>query len=567
VEELTPSPAAASPWVAARRLAAEVPGARRALALAVALGMAGAVAAAAFARTLACALALLAAGAPPPRLAPAAAVVAAVALARAGADLAARVARLRLADRVRRHLRDRLLAHLFALGPAGIPPAEAAPAAEAALEGVDAAALLVADGLPLAALSALAPAVVLLATALTFWPAAAVLLATAPLVPLFTHLVGAKAAAVSRRRWRELDRLSGRLLDLVQGLSTLRLFPHGRRLRRMAARADDRHRRLTMGVVALATLSSLVLELGAAVATALVAAAVGLALVAGRVHLADALTVLVLAPEFYLPQRALGAAYHRAADGAAALGRIDRLRRRMPPGPAHGRRTLPPAAARALRLVDVTWGTPAGDAVLADLHLSLAPGERLAVVGPSGVGKTALLYLLLGYLRPHRGRILVDGVPLERLDPVWWRAQVALMPQAPCLRLGTVRDNLRAARPDADDALLWRALERVAAAEFVARLPGGLDAPVGDRGLRLAGGEAQRLALARLLLRPASLVLLDEPTEHLDPAARRRVWAALDAHLAGRTVLLVTHRPEEAAHAHRRLDLGTTAHSRPRAEP
>lgn len=567
MQELTPSPAVASPWISARRLAAEVPGTRRGLALAVALGVVGAAATAAFARTLAVALAVLTAGATPSRLAPAAAAVAVVALARAGADLAARITRLRLADQARRHLRDRLVAHLFALGPVGVPPAEAAPAAEAALEGVDAAALLVADCLPQAALSALAPAVVLLAEALTFWPAAAVLLATAPLVPLFAHLVGAKAAAQSRRRWRELDRLSGRFLDLVQGLSTLRLFPHGRRLRLMAAQADDRHRCLTMGVVALATLSSFVLELGAAVATALVAAAVGLALVGGRIHLADALTALFLAPEFYLPQRALGAAYHQAADGAAALARIDRLRRRKPPGPVRGSRTLPPVAARALRVVDLTWRAPAGDAVLSDLHLSLAPGERLAVLGPSGAGKTTLLYLLLGYLRPHRGRILVDGVPLERLDPVGWRAQVALMPQAPCLRLGTVRDNLRAARPDADDAALWRALERAAAAEFVARLPGGLDAPVGDRGLRLAGGEAQRLALARLLLRPASLILLDEPTEHLDPAARRQVWATLDAHLAGRTVMIVTHRPEEAAHAHRRLDLGAAAHSRPQAEP
>jgi len=172
-------------------------------------------------------------------------------------------------------------------------------------------------------------------------------------------------------------------------------------------------------------------------------------------------------------------------------------------------------------------------------------------VGPSGAGKTTLLHLLLGYLPPSGGRVTVGGVDLAGLDLSWWRSQVGYVGQWPYFSFGSIRDNLTAARPDADDALLWSALQAAQIGDFVAGLPYQLDAPIGDRGYRLSGGQAGRLALARLFLREVPVVLLDEPTEYLDPVGRSAVWDALDKYLRGRTLLLVTHRREEAERADR----------------
>lgn len=543
------------PWRLARGVLAETPGGVRVLAATVVFGGLSGVATVVLAVALAQAVGavfLHSAGWDGVRTAVFVGVGAVCA--RALSEAGGRLTQARLAALVKGSLRQRLLARMFERGPAVMRERDAASLAQTVMEGVDAVATLVSVYLPQMVVAVAVPVLVLAAVGLQFWLAGLVLLVTGPLVPVFMVLVGRAAEARSRRQWELLNRLGSHFLDLVEGLTTLKLFRQSAGQTAAIERVSERYRAATMATLRVALLSGFVLELAAAISTALAAVAVSFALLDGHLAFAPAFAVLILTPEFYLPQRVLGTAFHQAMDALAAARGMEPLLA-APVYERSARHILPPAPARSVRLDRVTFRYAEAPPVLKDVTFTLDAGARIAVVGPSGAGKTTLAYLLLGYLRPAAGRILVDGTDLSNLDMRAWRREIAFVSQLPYLVFGTVRDNLLVVDPQADDRRLWQALEQADAASFVARLPGGLDARVGDRGLSLSGGEAQRVALARAFLRDASLWVLDEPTEHLDPVARMHVWEALDHHLNGRSLLLITHRPDEAAHAHRTVIL------------
>ncbi|MCL8207953.1 MAG: thiol reductant ABC exporter subunit CydD [Actinomycetia bacterium] len=547
-------------WAAARPLLALVPGGRGLLVAAVAASVAAGgltvVTAVLLSRAVA---AVFLGGAGPAAVLPLLAAGGAVALGRAGAEAASRALAAELAYRAKRAVRARILARLFAVGPAWQEIHDTGTTVQTVLDGVDALGTLVSTYVPQLAVAGAVPVLVLVAVGLEFWLAGVILLVTGPLIPVFMVLIGRAAEARTARQWETLTRLGRHFLDVLGGLPTLILAHQVDRQLDIIRRVSDDYRRAVMATLRLALLSALVLELFAAVATALVAVAVGLALVDGRVAFAPALAVLMLAPEFYLPQRTLGSAFHQAMEGVTAATAVLSLLDTPVVRPAGGRRVPTRPGPWTVEWSGVSLRFAGRPPLLEDFSVAVGAGEHVALVGPSGSGKTTLLHLLLGYLRPERGTVAVGGIPLETLDLDWWRRQVAYLPQWPYLVFGSVRDNLVVARPDADDRRLWAALEAADAAAFVARLPGGLDAPVGDRGLMLSGGQAQRLALARLFLRDAPVVLLDEPTDHLDPTSRERVWTALEHHCRDRTLVVVTHRAEEAARVGRRVGLGAAA--------
>jgi ABC-type multidrug transport system fused ATPase/permease subunit len=273
---------------------------------------------------------------------------------------------------------------------------------------------------------------------------------------------------------------------------------------------------------------------------------VGLRLLYGGIAFEQALFVLVLAPEFYLPLRLLGARFHAGMQGTAAAGRIwevldvepQSARRGAPP-------VLPPVPSPPLPIVldDVHLAYDQGTRpALRGVSLALAPGEKVALVGPSGAGKSTLAYLLLRFLEPDRGTITAADRPLADLDPAAWRRQIAWVPQNPTLFYGTVADNIRLGRPEAGlDEVIWAA-RQAHAHEFVARLPQGYDTLLGERGARLSGGQGQRLALARAFLQDAPLLLLDEATANLDPEVEQLIQKALERLLRGRAALIIAHR-------------------------
>ncbi|MEU9867665.1 thiol reductant ABC exporter subunit CydD [Actinomadura sp. NPDC048021] len=462
-----------------------------------------------------------------------------VGAARAALGWAAETGARTAASRMVGELRGRVLRRIVRARPGSVPSGEAVTVTT---DGVEALEVYVARVLPSLATAALAPPAILAWAAFRDAPSALVMAATLPLVPLFGALIGASTRARTRERWRALALMSGHFLDVVSGLTTLRAHRRGRAQATAIAATGDRYRRETMRVLRTAFLSAFVLELAATLGTALVAVGVGLRLTTGGIGLEAGLAVLVLAPELYGPLRALAADFHAGADGLTASRRLSALLALPPavPPPARPR----PAVFGTVRLEDVTAAYD-GPPVLSGLSLEIRPGGFTALVGDSGAGKSTLLALLMRFVEPASGLITVDGADLAGFDPDEWRRLIAWLPQRPRLRPGPVLEAIAPAGPGG--------MSPVAAAELAGA--GSLvHRTVGEAGDGLSAGEVRRVALARALARPAPLLLLDEPTAHLDQATARQVTDAVLA-LSGRTVVVATHDPRLAAGADHVIDL------------
>lgn len=455
----------------------------------------------------------------------------------------------RISLAVRRSLRGALLDRLHELGPAWLQRHQAGSLNASLLEQVEAMDGYFARYRPQQWFAVLTPLLILAAVARLSWAAALILALTAPLIPLFMVLVGWSARQRQSEQFLALQRMSGHFLDLVRGLPTLRLLDaHGRMGDEVAMVADE-FRRRSMQVLRLAFLSSAVLEFFASIAIALSAVYFGMSflghldfgLYGVPLTLQTAMFVLLLAPEFYQPLRDLGTHYHARAEALAAAHALQAILSAETPQPAGGA-TVPVRRPPALALVAVDFSHRPGESVLRQCSLQVAAGEAIAICGPSGGGKTTLLRLLLGQLSAQSGQVCVDGEAIETLDLAAWRERVGWMNQHPRLLAGSLAANLRVARHDAPDDELREALCFAGLGDWLAGLPAGLATALGEGGRALSGGQLRRLALARVHLRRADVLLLDEPTASLDAQTEAWVVARLGELRAGRTTILLTHR-------------------------
>jgi len=472
------------------------------------------------------------------------------------------------AARVKLALRDRLFRHLQALGPVRLAGEASGDLANSLVDGVEALEAYYARYLPALSLAALLPLAILAFVLPMDWVSALVMVCTAPLIPLFMILIGQGAERLNQRQWRELARMSAHFLDMIQGLTTLKLFNASRREAEVIARISDEYRRSTMSVLRVAFLSSAVLEFFSTVSIAVVAVLIGFRLLSGEMDFFRGFFVLLLAPEFYLPLRSMGTHYHARLDAVgAAEGIIGWLERPVPPAPQR-LRPPPPGPGLAIRFEAVHFAYEPGREALRGLSLAIGAGERVALVGASGAGKTTVVNLLLGFVRPDAGRITVNGIDLAEIDPEAWRTRLAWVPQNPRLFHGTILDNLRLARPDADHQAIETAARQARAEAFIRALPGGWEARVGEGGQGLSGGQIQRLALARAFLRDAPLVILDEPTASLDAESERAIASAIERLSEGRTVIVIAHRLHSVQTADRILviEQGRLVEQGPHAE-
>ena len=463
--------------------------------------------------------------------------------------------------RVRAGVRMELLGRVAARGPAFTRQERTGALASVLVEQVEGLQGFYALFLPQLALVILLPLTIAAAVFPVSWAAGLLLLATAPMIPLFTILVGMGAESVSQRHFQSLARMSAHFLDVLQGLATLKLFDRSREEADAIARVSADYRRRTMSVLYVAFLSSAVIEFFASLSIALVAVYLGMSylgyfnfgLYGQPIALADGLFILLLAPEFYLPLRELGAHYHARARALAAAGEIRGVLQGPLP-PTGGRRRLTSPEGIRLQCRDLHFAYDAGRRpALKGVGLSLAPGRCIALVGGSGAGKSTLVSLLLGFITPDQGEILVNGAPLNDIDPGSWRRQVGWVGQNPVLFHGSLRENLLMGRPDANEDRVTEAARAAGVLDFAGRLPQGLDTPVGEQGVGLSRGEAQQVALARVFLKSAPVLLLDEPTAGLDADTERRVLDAIESFRVGRTVLTVTHRLADIGRADRIL--------------
>jgi ATP-binding cassette, subfamily C, bacterial CydD len=485
-----------------------------------------------------------------------------VVIARAGAAWGFEVAGRRAASGVISQLRLELVEARLRRDPTALDGTQSGEVATAAVSGVDALETTFARYIPQMALAVVVPVAVVALVASLDLLAAGLMLLTLPLVPVFMWLVGRYTERRAHERWQALALLSNHFLDVVRGLPTLRAFNRAEAQATRIADVSDEYRRTTMGTLRIAFLSGAILELAATLAIALVAVVVGVRLAEGGIGFEPALTILVLAPELYLPLRNLAAQWHASADGAAVAERMLDLcdasdaRDDLLQAPALA---PPDPATEPIRLAGVSFRYPSRAVdVLHDVDVTLEAGETVALVGPSGAGKSTLLALLLRFADPSAGSIRVGESDLAAIDPVAWRRCLAYVPQRPRLFRGTVADNIRIGDLTATDARVRVAAELAGAAELVARLPAAYETIVGDGGRQLSTGEVRRIALARAFVRDAPLVLLDEPTADLDPDSADVVVEAIERLRVGRMVLVVAHRPELAERADRivRLDAG-----------
>jgi ATP-binding cassette, subfamily C, bacterial CydD len=527
-----------------RRLLGYTSGARGYLVVTVAFGLAGTGLILAQAGLLARALAAAARGDVATALAGTLAALLVVVAARAAVSYAGEVTALRAAATVKSGLRRALTARSLQLGPVWLGGQRAGEITTLSTRGLDGLDSYFARYLPQLVLAVLVPIAVLARVAIADWISAVIIAVTLPLIPGFSVLVGWHTKAQTHRQWRLLATLGGHFLDVVEGLPTLKVFGRARAQEDVIAKVTNDYRAATMSTLRVAFLSGLVLELAAALATALVAVEVGLRLLYGHLGYETAMLVLLLTPEVYLPLRAVGAQFHASMEGAAAATRVFEILDTPPPGP----RVTAPGQARAdlrtedIRLNGVTVVYPDRPRpALEGVSLTIAPGERIVLRGPSGAGKSTLLALLLRFIAPAAGSIAVGDCDLAALDLGSWRRQIGWVPQQPYLFSGTVADNIALGEAGADRDAICRAARLAEAADFIEALPAGYDTPLGERGLRLSAGQRQRIALARVFLRDPPLLLLDEPAAHLDPASARQIGTALDTVLADRTVILVSH--------------------------
>ncbi|MFP4098495.1 MAG: thiol reductant ABC exporter subunit CydD [Alphaproteobacteria bacterium] len=447
------------------------------------------------------------------------------------------------AQKVKSGLRRVLQGRLRQLGPFFITQHGSGSILNTLIDGLEAIDSYFADFLPAKTLMSLVPLSIVVLIAPLDWLSGAVFLFTAPLIPLFMILIGEGAERLNQKQWQKLSRMSNHFLDVVQGITTLKMFNAARREGEVISKISDEYRRDTMSVLRLAFLSSVTLEFFSTVSIALVAVFIGFRLMWGEMDFFSGFFILLLAPEFYLPLRKMGGAYHARMEAIGAVGKmIDIL---DAPLSVHGKKPLPLSAEHniCIRFEGVSFSYDSRqDYSLKDLSFEVRAGERVAIVGSSGSGKSTVFSLLLGFALPQHGEIYINGSALSELDISIWRQNLGWIPQSPTLFYGSVLDNIRLGCRAVSRKRVESLCERLGLDTFIQSLPQGYDTFVGEQGYGLSEGQVQRVAVARAFLRDTPLILMDEPTASLEMKTEDLLQRAMHELRREKTVLTIAHR-------------------------
>ncbi|MDR3601079.1 MAG: thiol reductant ABC exporter subunit CydD [Desulfosporosinus sp.] len=469
---------------------------------------------------------------------------------RAGLQWVSEISAHEVASHIKSSLRQRLMSQIVSLGPVFARGERTGELITTVVDGIEALEeyfskylpqLLLAGGIPLLILGFVFP---------QDWKSGLILLLTGPLIPVFMILIGKLAEKKSLHQFQSLSWMSAHFLDVLQGMTTLKVFGRARDQTRVIERVSDSFRKVTLSVLRIAFLSALVLEFFATMSTALVAVTIGLRLVYGTLSFSAGLFLLLLAPEFYTPLRTLGLNFHAGLSGVNAAGRIFEImdlpvlnNNSDEKGGNLDDNQEELSSEFQISFQDVSLTYQLGETSALDgINLSLKSGEKVALVGPSGAGKSSLAQLLLRFIEPSAGEILVNRRLLKTIPQEKWRQQIAYVSQAPYLFAGSIAENIHFGRSSATIEEIKSAAQGASAHEFIMELSDGYQTQLGEGGTRLSGGQAQRIAIARAILKDAPVLILDEATSGLDIESERSVQQALKRLMQGKTAIIIAHR-------------------------
>lgn len=443
-----------------------------------------------------------------------------------------------IASALHEDLRNRVLHHMIAQG---VRQSESAGSVTHILtDGLDHVDAYMSQYIPQALYAVLIPLMISIAIIDSVSWIGWILLMTYPLIPFFMILIGKQADKLNKQQWERMQFLGGHFLDVLQGLTTLKVFGRAKEQVHVIGRLSGEFRDATLKVLRIAFLSALVLELIGTISTAMIAVYLGVSLVYGEVEFLPAFFILLLAPDFYAPLRQLGAAFHTGLSGKVSLTAVQEYLTSGIEVVRTGQETLK-RPMQTIEFRDVAYEYEEDHVGLETFTGVLKRGYSYMLVGESGAGKTTISNVLMQLLTPTKGRVTVDGYDLQTLDSQWYHEQIAYLSQTPYIMSGTLRENLQFGL-EASDETLWKVLQQVQLADFVSALPLGLDTVIGEGGYGLSGGQRQRLALGRTLLRPAQILILDEVTAHLDVETENLIMQVLREYGQDKIVLYVGHR-------------------------
>lgn len=455
-----------------------------------------------------------------------------------------RVAGKAMTTRIKSRLRQQILSHLTRLGPQYVHGERTGELVNTLSDGLEKLDPWFSEYLPQMILAVVLPLIILIVVFPLDLLSGVVFMLTAPLIPIFMMLIGQMAEKKTQRQWKIMSWMSAHFLDVVQGLTTLKILGRSKAQIKNIQRITDEYRHATLSVLKIAFLSALVLELVGTISIAIVAVEVGLRLLYGKMAFQTALFILLLAPEYYQPLRELGARFHAGMSGVKAGERLlEILASPLPSSGTVSSTECPDRWRTPVAFSRVHYQYPRSEApAVRDISFTLQPGTTTALVGATGAGKSTIASLLIGFRKPTSGNLTLGEIPLSRIAPEKWRAGIAWVPQRPHLFHGTLRQNLLLARPNADAEEIDAAMRHSGLEAVIADLPHGLDTRLGEQGQGLSGGQAQRLAIARAFLKDAPLLVLDEFTANLDIHTEAELLEALKRLQKNRTTLLIAHR-------------------------
>lgn len=474
-------------------------------------------------------------------------VIFAIVILRVFFTIAAELLAAKMAAQIKERLRQELLSKINRLGPEFLKNEKTAELTLTALQGVDALDSYYSQYLPQVFIAGMLPLTILVVIFPLDLLTGIVFVLTAPLIPLFMVLIGKAAEGITQRQWLALTRLGSYFLDTLQGIATLKMLGRSRDRAAELRRVNEDYRDKTLSVLRITFLSALVLELIATISTAVVAVEIGLRLLYGRMLFQEAFFILLIAPDFYLPLRSLSARYHAGMTGVTAAKRIFELLDTTEPqdNAYRGVGQLETCFAGdftvSINQLSFTY-TEMTEHSLRNVDFSINKGTHYALVGMSGSGKSTLARLLLRFLEPSQGEIHINGMNIQDWTKAEWRRFAGWIPQQPFIFNTTMGENITLGDARFTQGEIEMAMQQAGLEGLVSRLPMGVETPLLESGARFSGGELQRVALARLFLRSPALLVLDEPTSHLDPELQRSLEDTILKLAHGRTTLTIAHR-------------------------